>query len=127
MTSDTPPATRHPPPVTSVKTPAGSECSFYYSDYHRGRSTEECRLVGRNPNSEPWRPALCATCPVPRIQLSNACPNLILEGLIKKKWLGLRRQVVVSASCIKTASDVAKPMAGCGHCHEFLAVKIAPP
>ncbi len=25
--------------------PAGQECRFYYQDFHRGRSEQECRLV----------------------------------------------------------------------------------
>ncbi|MBI4771450.1 MAG: hypothetical protein HY784_13835 [Chloroflexi bacterium] len=108
-----------------MRTPAGTECSFFYADYHRGRQHEECRLIGRNPDSEAWRPALCRGCPVPRIQLANTCPNLILEGRVKKGLLGLSRRVEISASCIKTTREVAEPMVGCGHCHEYRSLPVA--
>ena len=32
-----------------MRTPANTECPYYYEDFYRGRSTQECRLVGRNP------------------------------------------------------------------------------
>ncbi len=99
-------------------TPAGQECRYYYEDYFRGRERQECRLIAQNPQSEPWRPELCKTCPVPGILRANACPNLVLEGLVHKGFLGLSRRVEVSAVCSKYLVQVAEPHVGCGHCHE---------
>ena len=70
-------------------TPAGKECRFYYQDYFRGRSEQECRLIKANPRSPKWRPKDCATCPVPDILIANCSLHLI---------------------------DVEKPEAGCPKC-----------
>lgn len=99
-------------------TPAGVECRYYYADYFRGRQQQECRLIAQNRNSEPWRPQLCAHCPVPGILRANACPNLVLEGRVARGFLGLGRHVEASAVCSKHLVDVAQPKVGCGHCHE---------
>ena len=99
-------------------TPAGKECRYFYSDYFRGRKTEECRLLGRNVRSQAWTPDLCKTCPVPGILLANACPNLVLEGKVGRTLLGLRRKVAVTAACSKHLVEVLHPQVGCGHCHE---------
>jgi len=99
-------------------TPAGVECRYYYSDYYRGRERQECRLLTQNSRSESWRPELCKTCPVPGILRANACPNLVLEGRVEKRLLGLRRQVVVEAVCSKYLAEVSEPHVGCGHCHK---------
>jgi len=101
-----------------VRTPAGRECRYYYEDYHRGRALQECRLVKRNPESAPWRPGLCQTCPVPDILAANACPNLILEARVTRRWLGLVQRVQVSGWCKAYFLDVEHPAVGCGHCHE---------
>lgn len=105
-------------------TPAGQECRYFYSDYNRGRDRQECRLIAQNPRSEPWTAALCKSCPVPGILRANACPNLVLEGTVARRLLGLRRQVAVHAVCTKVLADVAEPYVGCGHCHEELAGSI---
>jgi hypothetical protein len=102
----------------TVITPAGNECRYYYEDYLRGRERQECRLLAQNPSSEPWRPELCASCPVPDILRANACPNLILEARVDRRWLGLKRRVAVSAVCSKYLVSVDQPAVGCGHCHE---------
>ena len=101
-----------------MRTPAGKECRYYYEDYNRGRNIQECRLIQRNPESPPWHPALCQTCPVPDILSANACPNLILEGRVVKRWLGLTQQVVATGWCKEYFLDVERPAVGCGHCHE---------
>ena len=100
-----------------MRTPAGTECTYYYEDFHRGRSQQECRLIARNPASEPWRSSLCRTCPVPAILRANACPNMVLEARVGRRW-GLRRQVKVRAYCLLAMEEVADPMVGCGRCHE---------
>jgi hypothetical protein len=99
-------------------TPAGTECRYYYADYYRGRNRQECRLIAQNPESEPWTPNLCKTCPVPGLLRANACPNLVLAGRVDRRLLGMKRQVAVSAVCGKYLVDVPEPHVGCGHCHE---------
>lgn len=100
-------------------TPAGRECPYFYGDYGRGRNREECRLLDANPMGGRWIPALCRTCPVPRIILANACPHLTLKASVARRWLGLIHQVEVPAGCRKMQSDVPEPEIGCGHCHEI--------
>jgi len=108
-----------------MRTPAGKECRFYYSDYFRGRETQECRLIERNPQGGQWHAKLCNGCPVPDILRQNACPNLVLEGRVEKTFLGLRESVRVYAVCAQHRVEVDKPVVGCGHCHEIPAVKVA--
>lgn len=100
-----------------MRTPAGSECKFYYEDFHRGRTKQECRLLQGNPASEPWRPQLCKTCPVPAILRANACANMVLQAWVGRRW-GLLRQVKVSAYCLLAKQEVTEPKVGCGRCHE---------
>lgn len=100
-----------------MRTPAGSECPHYYEDYHRGRETQQCRLIEATPNGGHWTPDLCRRCPVPRIVLANACPNLVLEARVKSGLLGIGRGVQLAAHCIRSAGPVAEPEIGCGQCH----------
>lgn len=99
-------------------TPAGVECRYYYADYYRGWERQECRLIAQNRKSELWQPTLCKTCPVPGILRANACPNLVLEGRVERRLLGLARRVVVEAACSRYLVEVPEPQVGCGHCHE---------
>lgn len=105
-----------------VITPAGSECRYYYEDYFRGRERQECRLLDQNPRSEKWQPALCKGCPVPGILRANACPHMVLEGRVAKRFLGLGRYVAVSAVCSEHLVEVQEAHVGCGHCHEERSV-----
>lgn len=100
-----------------MRTPAGFECEFYHADYFRGRSVQECRLIGRNPRSPKWSPGLCAGCPVPRILQANACPHLVLEAAVARSFFGLRQTVQVGARCTRSRQNVARPEVGCGQCH----------
>ncbi|MCC7361340.1 MAG: hypothetical protein IT317_17775 [Anaerolineales bacterium] len=109
-----------------MRTPAGFECRYFYANYFRGRSQQECRLVEREAASERWTPGLCRDCPVPKIMAANACPHLVLDAKVVKTWGGLGRKVAASAACTKTLSDVANPHTGCGHCHENLAHLLPP-
>ena len=97
-----------------MKTPHGSECKFYYADFNRGRNLQECRLL----NDKRWGPALCKSCPAPRIQLANACKQMILNGRIDNGFLGLNRKVAITAACNKSNQIVKEPAIGCGQCHE---------
>ncbi len=110
-----------------MQTPAGAECPHYYEDFYRGRSTQECRLIARNPRSERWTPNLCARCPVPGILRANACPNMVLEARVARRWFGLVRRVEVYAVCTEYQVEVENPYVGCGHCHpEAAAILQAP-
>ncbi len=103
-----------------MRTPAGSECPYYFEDYHRGKDHQECRLIADSRNAGTWTPALCGKCPVPRIAMANACPNLVLQPKVKSGILGMGRRVDISSSCVHIAGPVEVPQIGCGHCHEFL-------
>jgi hypothetical protein len=100
-----------------MRTPAGFECSFFYGNYFRGKSQEECRLIGNAAPPHHWTPDLCKTCPVPGIQRANACPNMQLRGEVKGKVLNFFRRVRVSAYCTKSEQAVKEPEVGCGLCH----------
>jgi len=97
-------------------TPAGQECRFYYQNFHRGHSDQECRLIQVNAHSQEWRPRDCAACPVPGILLANSNPNTVLEGTIKSGLLGFNRRVEVKAFCSKHLIDVPQPHVGCTQC-----------
>ncbi len=99
-----------------MKTPYGRECKFFYGDYFRGHETQACRLLERNPNSDPWFVALCQTCPVPDILADNQNPNLRLRGWVDKGFLGLTKKVKVEAMCAKHGIEVPDPRLGCVQC-----------
>jgi hypothetical protein len=100
-----------------LRTPAGTECPFYYADFHRGQNRQECRLIDRNPNGGTWSPDLCVKCSIPRILRSNGCPNLVLEARAQKGLLGMGRRVEIRASCTQSGGPVTEPEVGCGQCH----------
>ena len=100
-----------------MRTPAGSECKFFYGNYFRGKKDEECRLIGDVPPPNHWTPDLCAKCPVPGILRANECENMELRAKAKRALFGLIRGVEVSAFCMKTNEYVKEPQIGCGQCH----------
>ncbi len=100
-----------------MRTPAGRECAYYYQDFHRERSVMECRLLGPGGG---WRPALCGSCPVPDIQLANACREMTLRGEVKTVFLGLGRRVRATAYCRRVNHAVSNPYTGCEECHRGL-------
>lgn len=100
-----------------MRTPAGTECRYFYGDYHRGRKLEECRLIGNLAPPRNWTSDLCRDCPVPSIIMANACPNLVLQAEVKNLIFNLRRRVKVTAFCTKTQQSVNQPKIGCGQCH----------
>jgi len=96
-----------------MKTPAGSECKYFYGDYYRGRDHEECRLLGAT-----WSRDLCRTCPVPSIGRANACEFMQLHGVVTHHWTALfQRRVKVKVLCEKTRHSGFDPHIGCGECH----------
>lgn len=105
-----------------MRTPAGSECKFFYGNYFRGRKQEECRLIGDAPPPGHWTPDLCAKCPVPEILQANACGNMELKARVRRSLLGLIKRVEVTAFCSKSQSTVAEPHIGCGQCHPIPSV-----
>lgn len=98
-----------------MRTPAGSECRHYYEDFHRGRQTQECRLIKANRLSLPWSPDLCAKCRVPAVLAANRSPDLRLELAVQKRF-GLFRRLVLHAYCLKHVCDVPDPVRGCPQC-----------
>lgn len=99
-----------------MKTPAGNECRFYYADYHRGRSRQECRLLKDAGGPERWHPDDCRRCPVPDILWANASENLRLKAHIQAGFLGIGRRVEIGAWCSKHDSAIDDPYVGCQHC-----------
>lgn len=99
-----------------MKTPAGSECAYYYEDYFRGRDVQECRIP-KDERSAPWRPADCTKCPVPAILQNNASSHLSLTLNIKPTMLGFSRKYVVEASCKRHEIPIDDPHIGCPQCN----------
>ncbi len=101
-----------------MRTPSGIECKYFYGDYFRGRSLEECRLL--KASGENWTADLCKTCPVPGIVRANACEFLQLHAsVVRPLGAAFQRRVQLSAFCDKTNRDVKEPHIGCGECHPF--------
>ncbi len=99
-----------------MRTPAGFECKYFYGDYFRGRSVEECRLL-QSPG-QTWTSDLCKTCPVPVIVRANACEFLQLRPKITRPFsAAFMRRVEISAYCDKSRKDIKEPQVGCGECH----------
>lgn len=101
-----------------MRTPAGFECEYFYGDYYRGRTVEECRLL--KAAGQEWHPALCKTCPVPEIKRANACEFLQLRAkVIRPIQAAFMPRVGLTAFCEKSQKNVKEPQIGCGECHPF--------
>ncbi len=100
-----------------MKTPAGTECAFFYGNYFRGRNLEECRLIGKARPPRHWTRDLCKTCPVPGILRANSCPNMKLTASVVSFVFRLFPRIKVSAFCTKSQETVQEPHIGCGECH----------
>lgn len=99
-----------------MRTPSGIDCNYFYGDYFRGRSVEECRLL--KAAGQDWSPDLCKTCPVPGIIRANACEHLQLKPTVARPFIAMfMRRVQVAAYCNKTRRNVKEPHVGCGECH----------
>lgn len=99
-----------------MRTPVGIECKYFYGDYYRGRSVEECRLL--QASGEKWSADLCKSCPVPAIARANACEFLQLRATVTRPFsAAFTRRVQVSAFCDKSHRIVKEPQIGCGDCH----------
>ncbi|MGB8649009.1 MAG: hypothetical protein WCF84_27480 [Anaerolineae bacterium] len=106
-----------------MKTPYGKECKYYYSDYFRGHESQNCRLLEKNPNSDPWSASLCQTCPAPEILAANASPNLRLRGSVGKGFLGLTKKVQVEAFCVEHGIEIKDAKGGCPQCQSVKAIR----
>ena len=96
-----------------MKTPAGTECKYFYGDYYRGRDHEECRLLG-----VAWTRDLCHTCPVPSIGQANSCDYMQLKVEVTRPLMtAFQRRVKVTAFCDKNGRSGFDPHIGCGECH----------
>ena len=71
-----------------------------------------------NPESLPWTPHDCGRCPVPEILQANASQNLRLKLNITSSFLGIKRQVEVSASCSRHHIPLDDPYIGCPLCND---------
>lgn len=69
----------------------------------------------------PWKRQLCETCPVPGIQLANACPAMVLKPRLGRPFPFTRQQVQVSTYCTRTNRSGFDPHIGCGECHILLS------
>lgn len=99
-----------------MKTPAGKECPYFYGDYFRGKTVEECRLL--KDTGQKWTPDLCNTCPVPGIANANSCQHMTLRASVGRPFsAAFHRRVQVTAYCQKTSRVVNEPHIGCGECH----------
>ena len=100
-----------------MRTPAGTECTFFEGDYYRGRNREACRLLYTATPPQHWTRDLCRKCPVPGIQQANSCGHMALTAKVSPGVFRLGRHVVVQAYCHKAGKAVEEPHIGCGICH----------
>lgn len=77
---------------------------------------QACRLIEQNPDSPPWRPSLCQTCPVPDILRANGAATLKLDAKVVKKFFGFKQHVEVTGWCTECFSEVPNPLLGCPNC-----------
>ncbi len=103
--------------LKTMRTPYGVECPYFYGDYYRGKSDEECRLIGRKPAPNHWSRDLCQNCPVPAITRANSCKNMLLTPVISRRFGIGKRRVEIKAFCTRANSEVRTPQIGCGLCH----------
>jgi hypothetical protein len=98
-----------------VITPSGAQCTFYYEDFARGASRQECRAA-KHPRSAPWQPADCARCPVPGILAANGSPMLELTVRLRRGALRPGR-VAGEAWCTVHGPIAGDPCVGCAECN----------
>jgi hypothetical protein len=98
-----------------MRTPAGTECRYYYEDFHRGRATRECRLILASRHSLAWQPGLCARCAVPAVLRANGSGDLRLELTVRKRLL-LWTRLDLGAYCVRHSLVIEDPYRGCPVC-----------
>lgn len=72
--------------------------------------------MARSPESAPWHPQLCFRCPVPDIVTQPGSRDVALEGRVRTRWWGLRREMEVSAVCTSHLRRLKRPQRGCPDC-----------
>ena len=107
-----------------MKTPAGKECRYFFGDYFRGRTREECRLLANSSPPLKWKKDYCISCPVPEISYANACSHLILKPGLERTFPFLKQTVRIETFCEKSKRDGFDPYIGCGECHPLPAAFI---
>lgn len=105
-----------------MRSPDGKDCKYFYGNYYRGQSHEECRLVEGTSEEEEWNSTLCSTCPVPAILRANACPTMELHAEIKPRFLVFGKEMKINAFCTKSNQAVKEPEIGCGQCHPLPSI-----
>lgn len=99
-----------------MKTPAGTECIYYYEDFARGARRQICR-VPKHPHSLRWEPTDCARCPVPGILASNSSPHLDIRIRIRRGTLGVGRRVDAEVWCSEHGPVITDAHVGCPECN----------
>lgn len=99
-----------------MRTPAGTECAYYYEDFARGARRQECRIA-KQPGSLKWIPSDCGRCPVPEILSANASPLLELRIRIGRGPVKLGRRVRAEAWCGEHGPLSCDPRTGCPECN----------
>ena len=95
------------------------DCPFYFEDSYRKATRRACRLIARNPQSEPWQPGLCRSCPVPGMLKANPCIHLALEARVVRKWGGLVPRVEPYTVCSAKLIELANPHSCWRGCDQF--------
>jgi len=108
-----------------MRTPAGKECKYYYEDFHRGRSRQECRLISAASGSKAWHPSDCSNCQVPDILWANSSEHLQLHAEIRTGIMGFGRRVGVTARCGKHNIVIEDPIVGCYICAKERAEELS--
>ena len=97
-------------------TPAGDECTYYYEDFARDASRQECRAA-KAPRSAEWQPGDCKGCPVPAILAANGSPYLEIRIAIGGRKLRGGRRVTAEAWCSLHGPIAGDPRVGCPECN----------
>lgn len=97
-------------------TPSGAECAYYYEDFARGASRQECRAA-KAPRSAVWRADDCRACPVPAILAANGSRYLELRIMIGGRRVFGPRRITVEAWCSLHGPIAGDPRAGCAECN----------
>ncbi len=111
--------------TTSQPSDKSVSCVFYHEDSHRQATRRACRLIQRNPQSEPWHYGLCRTCPVPGLLRANPCIHLVLEARVVRK-LGIFQRVEPYTVCTAKAVELTNPDACWRGCDLFQLPSAAP-
>lgn len=106
--------------------PNALACVFYHEDSHRQATKRACRLIERNPQSAPWQPGLCRTCPVPGLLKANPCIHLALEAKVVRK-MGIFQRVEPYTVCTAKLIELSNPDVCWKGCDQFTTKQPASP